>query len=220
MEGHPYYEVISADPDRLTMFNKGLVQMNETMPTLGMFPFKSLKEEVLAEPDRPFIVDIGGGHGGPLKTILQEAEGGWGAQCILQDRPDVLAQVNLPGVTNMEHDFFTTQPVKNAHIYLFRRIMHDFYEPVCVQILKQVVPAMGPKSRLLIGDFLVPEKANMGDDNLVYWMDFAMMMVTGKEKTKAQFESISKEAGLKLVKIWQSPATGQQAILELVKKDA
>lgn len=116
MEGKTYYEVISADPERFEMFNQTLVQMDAEMPVRGMFPFGSIKEQVQAEPDRPFIVDVGGGMGKVLNSILEEAPQGFGAECVLQDRADVLASIpqeSIPGVKKMEHDFFTPQPVKS-----------------------------------------------------------------------------------------------------------
>lgn len=222
MEGSTYYEVISADPERLEMFNMTLSSQANNMPVLGMFPFSSLKSQVEAEPDRPFIVDVGGGRGAPLMTILSEAPNGFGANVLLQDRPDVLASVpqeDIPGVEKMVHDFFTPQPVKNAHIYHLRLILHDFYEPVCVEILKNIASAMGPTSRVLIRDFVVPERTVVGADYMVYWMDFAMMTLTGKEKTKKQFEEILDEAGLQLVRIWPY-AVGAHASVEAKLKDA
>ncbi len=60
---------------------------------------------------------------------------------------------------------------------------------------------MGPTSRLLIREFVEPEKTHIGDDLMVYSIDFSMMMLTGKEKTARQFEIILDAAGLKLVKI-------------------
>ena len=100
------------------MFNNTMVQIETTIPVLGMFPFASLKDQVEAEPDRPFIVDIGGGKGQALKQVQQEVPNGFGAKMILQDRPDVLESVpdkEIPGIEKMEHDFFTEQPVKSMY---------------------------------------------------------------------------------------------------------
>jgi hypothetical protein len=58
-----YYEAMLQDPDRLARFNTVMIQMKGSAPILGMFPFGSLKEEVEAGPERPFIVDTGGGRG-------------------------------------------------------------------------------------------------------------------------------------------------------------
>jgi len=101
----------------------------------------------------------------------------------------------------------------DAHLYLLRRILHDFYEPICVELVKNIASAMGATSRLLIGDSVMPEKANVGDDRMVYQMEFSMMVLTGQEKTAKQFERISEAAGLELVKIWHAPV-GAQAIVE------
>lgn len=98
------------------MFNQTLVQMDAQMPVRGMFPFDSLRAQVEAAPERPFIVDVGGGYGKVLMSILEEAPRGFGAKCILQDRPDVLAAIpdeSIPGVEKMAHDFFTPQPVQS-----------------------------------------------------------------------------------------------------------
>ena len=211
-----YYQVISDTPERFEMFNESLAMMDAELPILGMFPFKSLKQQVEAEPDRPFIVDIGGGIGRVLMSIQQEAPAGFGAEIILQDRPDVLASIkqeDIPNITKMEHDFFAPQPVKNAHLYLFRRILHDFYDDVCVELVRNIAGAMGPTSRLLIGDFVVPEQTHLGDEFIVYEFDFSMMMLSGREKTAKQFKEILNAAGLELVKIWPF-AFGAQSVVE------
>jgi hypothetical protein len=116
MEGKTYYEVISVDPERFEMFNKTLVQIEQGLHILGMFSFSTLKSQVEAKPDRPFIVDVGGGLGKVLMSIQEEAPAGFGAQMILQDRPDVLdaiPQESIPRVTKIAHDFFMPQPVKS-----------------------------------------------------------------------------------------------------------
>ena len=35
----------------------------------------------------------------------------------------------------------------------------------------------------------------------IYWVDFSMMMLNGKEKTKKEFEEILDAAGLEIVKV-------------------
>ena len=111
-----YYEVVSADPERLEMFNQFFAQMEAQLPVLGMFPFSSLRRQVEAEPDRPFIVDVGGGVGKVLMSIQEEAPAGFGAPIVLQDRPDVIDSIpedSILNVTTMTHDIFTPQPVQS-----------------------------------------------------------------------------------------------------------
>ncbi|TVY32023.1 O-methyltransferase [Lachnellula subtilissima] len=174
-------------------------------PVLGMFPWASIKEQVEADTSRAFVVDIGGGRGQFLKAIQKEAPNGFGAKMILQDRPDVLASLtaeDIPGIEKMSYDFFTPQPVKNAHLYVMRRILHDFYIPVCKEMVKNIASAMGPTSRFIIADMIMPDKVEIGTEVTPYWMDFNLMMLNGTEKSKKQFEEILDAAGLEIVKIY------------------
>jgi hypothetical protein len=118
LEGKTYYEAISADADRFNMFNMTMMQMEKNVPVLGMYPFESLRSQVEADKERPFIVDIGGGRGQALLAIQKKAPEGFGAKMILQDRPDVLgslAQEDIPNIEPMVYDFFTPQPIKSIN---------------------------------------------------------------------------------------------------------
>jgi len=108
---------IKDNPEVALTFNKGMKLQEPFLPTLGMFPFESIKEEVQAEQDRPFIVDLGGGRGHMLEIIRKATEGGYGARMILQDTPEVLENIpadDIPGIERMAHDFYTPQPVKST----------------------------------------------------------------------------------------------------------
>ena len=120
MEGRTFYETLSANPEHLDTFNRS---MSEPGPDYGIFPFASLKAEVEAEPDRAFVVDIGGGKGQALLHIREETENVFGtaAKLILQERPDVLEQIKpeeLVGIETMPYDFHTEQPVKGVYMLL------------------------------------------------------------------------------------------------------
>lgn len=78
---------------------------------------------------------------------------------------------------------------------------------------------MGPGSRLIICDMLIPDKAEAGKDTEAYWADFALMGITGKEKKKNEFEKILEEAGLELVQIWPA-GVGRTVMVEARLKKA
>ena len=114
MEGRTFYETLSANPEHLDTFNKS---MSEPGPDYGIFPFSCLKAEVEAEPDRAFVVDIGGGKAQALLHIQNETKDVFGtaARLILQERPDVLEQIKpeeIVRIETMPYDFHTEQPVK------------------------------------------------------------------------------------------------------------
>ena len=85
-----------------------------------------------------------------------------------------------------------------------RRLLHDFYNPVCATILRNTALAMGPTSRLLVVDMLVPDFVEVGGPLDLYWLDFALMTMTGKEKKMGEFRAIFEEAGLEIVEVHPS----------------
>ncbi|KAL5351407.1 hypothetical protein ACLOAV_003266 [Pseudogymnoascus australis] len=207
-EGRSYYDVLNDDVDQRNIWNAALQMAEKSFPVRGMFPFESLKEQVEKEPERAFVVDIGGGRGGLPWRVR--------GKLILQDLPIVIESLKpeeIPNIDATVHDLFTPQPVKNAHVYFFRRLLHDFYNPVCVEILKQTVSAMGPDSRLIVCDMLVPSRVTVGVPMQLYWLDLSLMMISGKEKTIEEFHEIFDEAGLELVKVYPSDV-GETVMLE------
>lgn len=100
-----------------------------------------------------------------------------------------------------------------------RRLLHDFYNPVCVDILKNTASAMGPDSRLIVSDMLVPERVEVGGAMDLYWLDFSLLTISGKERTMNEFKDIFAQAGLELVKVYES-AVGRTIMLETrLKRD-
>jgi hypothetical protein len=137
---------------------------------------------------------------------------------------------DLPGIEKMEYEFFTPQPIKSesysarqpfnwlkicldAHIYYLRRIMHNYEDDVCIEILKNQAAVMDPTSRLLIGEVVLPLRTKVGGEMTGYWKDVVMLMIGGKERSVDGFAKILEAAGLQLVKVWPFE-TGEQAVVE------
>ncbi|KAF5021128.1 hypothetical protein F66182_6828 [Fusarium sp. NRRL 66182] len=123
---------------------------------LDAFDWKSLGEAK--------VVDIGGSGG---STAIMLATAFPQLRLVVEDLPDPIsnARARLTELTDdvkgriqiLEYDFFTTQPIKNAQVYLLRTILHDWPDIDAVKILQGVVEAMGPSSRLLIMDMVLPK---------------------------------------------------------------
>ena len=64
-------------------------------------------------------------------------------------------------ISFQEHDFFQTQPVHGAEVYLLRMILHDWSDADAVMILRKLVGAMGPGSRIIIMDSVLPRSGSM-----------------------------------------------------------
>jgi hypothetical protein len=191
MEGKTFYETLSANPGHLDTFNRS---MSEPGPEYSIFPFSSLREQVEADTDLAFVVDIGGGKGQALRYIREATDDAFGGKgkLILQERPDVLEQLSVSQKEGMElmiYDFHTEQPVEGigfdvhvdmseladnllgAHVYYLCQILHNYPDHVCRDILKHISKAMTPKSRLLIVDAVLPAQTEVGGDMAGYLID-------------------------------------------------
>lgn len=114
-----------------------------------------------ASMGKAIVVDIGGSHG-PLSILLSQEFPN--LSCIVQDRPGVVeaGRAKLPTsmmdrVSFMEHDFFENQPVKAAAVYLLRWILHDWSDTYAIKILRALIPALTPNSKILICELLLPQ---------------------------------------------------------------
>lgn len=53
------------------------------------------------------------------------------------------------------HDFFQPQPTPGADVYVLRHICHNWSVDNCVRILRQIVPALRPHSKILLVEVVV-----------------------------------------------------------------
>ncbi|CAK7238511.1 hypothetical protein SEUCBS140593_010762 [Sporothrix eucalyptigena] len=227
-EGKTYYECYENEDDdeddaeeKRSLWNIGMQQLGNHIPVTGMFPFEALRESVRRQPDRPFVVDVGGGRGQALLAIQKHCQGdAFGGKLVLQDLPVVLASLSpedLPGIEPMPYNIFTPQPVKGessyAHIYFFRHLLIDYPDHKAVEILRNTVSAMGPDSRLLINDMPVPDRTKLGDDHMVYLFDFMLLTMCGRERSMLEYGRIFDQVGLELIATYKDK-NSQMVVLE------
>ncbi|KAL5614136.1 hypothetical protein FOVSG1_003199 [Fusarium oxysporum f. sp. vasinfectum] len=204
-EGKTYYEVYDLDPNP---------KLGNHIPVIGMLPFEDLEDQVTKQPGSPFVVDVGGGRCQALLAIQEHCKGSFGGKLILQDLPIVLDSLTLdeiPSIEPMPFSIFTLQSVKNAHIYLFRHLLLDYPDTKVVEILKNTVSAMGPESRLIINEMLVPDRVTVGDQQMAYLFDIILLAMSGRERSLSEYRRIFGGIGLELLKEHRSE--GSQTIM-------
>ena len=108
------------------------------------------------------VVDVGGGKG-PVSIALARAFPN--LSIVVQDLEETVSdgRRRLPEdvqdrITFMAHDFFTPQPIKDADVYFFRAVFHNWPDQYCVRILQNLIPALKKGARVLIQDPLMPER--------------------------------------------------------------
>ncbi|KAJ7202626.1 O-methyltransferase [Mycena pura] len=116
-------------------------------------------------PKNGIIVDVGGGIGHLSLTIAKKYPQ---LRVVLQDlgppieisknywRETFPAHLEANKVEFQVHDFFTSQPVKDAAIFLLRYILHDWNDAQAIIILGHLRAAAQPTTRLVILEKIIP----------------------------------------------------------------
>lgn len=82
-----------------------------------------------------------------------------------------------------------------------------------VEILRNTATAMGPESRVVVCEMVVPDRVDLAGASEVYRLDMAMAAIGGKQKTVREWEALFDAAGLELVAVYPS-AFSATAMLE------
>ena len=191
-EVFPFY---AANPESAAVFDEAMTNFSEAVAAA-----------VAAAYDfAPFatIVDVGGGHGTLLATILGAAPA---ARGVLFDQPAVVDGAGAAfasrgvadRVTVASGDFFEHVPA-GGDLYVLKHIIHDWEDERALRILGNVHAAAAPGARLLLVETVVPPSAV---PSLAPLMDLHMMVMTGGcERTEAEFRDLLDRAGFDLERV-------------------
>lgn len=188
------------------------------------------------------VVDVGGSKGNISVLLAKQFPG---LSFIIQDLPEMISGVSdtIPAefqscIKFQAHDFFTEQPVHGADVYLFRNIFHNWSDSHAIRILKALVPALRPGSRLVINDYVLPEPGTMSlmKERAVRYVheveiydssavstnnsrDMDMIMLTlfnAREREEADWIELFRQADprFSVVRIW-TPQGATMAIIEI-----
>ena len=150
------------------------------------------------------LVDVGGGHGLLLATVLRAHPTMRG---VLFDRPEVV--VGAPAVLEKEGvaercdivagDFFANVP-PGGDAYILRQIIHDWDDGRATEILKNCRRAMQEGSRLLVVERAVATDHRQASP--VLHLDLEMLVnVGGSQRTDAEYRALFAGAGFRLTTV-------------------
>jgi demethylsterigmatocystin 6-O-methyltransferase len=190
------FDYLKKDPVQMKALGHVMV-LDATQSWTTSYPIEKELGNFKAADDSALLVDIGGGFGQHsvfFKDNFPHLEG----RIVVQDLPSTLAHIpsKPPGIEFQEYDFFLKQPVQGAKFYFLRHIMHDWPDQDCISILKNIVPAMGSDSLILIDEVVLPEtKVPWQVTSMVLMM---MAALGGTERTREDWEDLLDRAGLKI----------------------
>jgi hypothetical protein len=164
------------------------------------------------------LVDVGGGRGLLLATILREHPAMRG---VLFDRPSVVdaarETLEVAGVADrceiVGGDFFEAVPA-GGDAYVLRQVLHDWDDAHAAQILAYCRRAMGGTS----GKLLVVEAAIASDYRQalpVLLLDLEMLVnFGGLQRTEDEYQALFAQAGFQLSAVIPLGDAGQFSVFE------
>ncbi|KAJ4294947.1 hypothetical protein N0V88_005186 [Collariella sp. IMI 366227] len=188
----------------------------QTVFWMDSYPVEEKLGSLATGPDTSLMVEIGGGVG-EQATAFRNKFPHLTGRIIVQDSPAVLTKATpAPGITFTEHSLFKPQPITAAKLYYLRHVLQKWPDNDCVKILKNVIPAMGTESRLVIDDVVMPE--SQASWQSVY-LDLILMNTTGGAfRTRLQWDALLNRAGLKILDVSQYDGAEMQHIIVAVPK--
>jgi hypothetical protein len=181
VHGRPFFESLAEDAGRLAAFSASMADRSahEAAAVVAAYDVTGWGS----------VVDVGGGAGALLRAVLDRAPR---TRVTLFDRPEVVTGSDLPSAAG---DFFEAVPA-DADAYLLSRVLHDWDDRDAVRILRTCAAAMRPDSVLVVVEAILPERAV--EDPAAVRMDLHMLVLLGgRERTLAQYDTLLAAAGLR-----------------------
>ncbi len=161
------------------------------------------------------LVDVGGGHGLLLTTILRANSSVRG---VLFDLPHVVQgavdRLQREGMTDrcsvVGGDFFDSIP-DGADAYAMKFIIHDWDDDRAIRVLRNCRRVMRAHARILV----IERVLSAGDEaDFGKFSDLQMLVFSpsGRERTEAEFRALYNAAGLRLTRV--VPTTSPLSIIE------
>ncbi|OAP63286.1 hypothetical protein AYL99_02513 [Fonsecaea erecta] len=208
--GTDFFAYLRNDPARLARFNSAM----KGAATLVASPVpSSLLEPGAADGNGVVMVDVGGGHGQVTQKVMEENPHLKG-RFVVQDLGAIIeeARARNPEYEVMEYDFFTPQPIRGARIYFMRRVLHDFPDSKCREILRNQIQGMVKgHSKLLVCETVLPAVGCSGFESLA---DISRTTFCSMQRSAKQWTALLASVGLKIVQIWPAKGVGSFAVIE------
>jgi hypothetical protein len=196
--GMEFWDFLSANPKELEEFGQAM-QSNSNASMAGVLENCDLSGATK-------VVDVAGGFGHLVIALLDKYPKLKG---VLLDLPELIpvAKQKLPApdavAPRLEYiggSMFDAMPP--ADVYIMKHIIHDWDDARCLRLLKNCADAMQPAmlgaGRVICVDAVVPPMGDTGGLSAKL-LDLNMLaMITGKERTRAQWEDLYARAGLRI----------------------
>jgi hypothetical protein len=191
--GRSHWDYCAEHPEAAALFDQTMSERTASVaPTVAAaYDFSSSAR----------LVDVGGGHGQMLASILQAHPT---LHAVLFDLPQVVqgapALLEAAGVADrceiIGGDAFTAVP-PDAETYLLSRVIHQWDDERAVALLARCRQAMLPQGKVVLVERVIVSGST--PLLLVLESDVTMLVATGgKERTDAEYRALMAAAGFEL----------------------
>ncbi|GAU19816.1 hypothetical protein TSUD_170410 [Trifolium subterraneum] len=192
VHGISVFEYFKKDPQINNIFNK-------SMTDTCAIHMKRILEIYKGFEGISTLVDVGGGDGQSLKTIISKYPS---IKAINFDLPQVIENTSpFQGIENVGGSMFESVPQGDAIMLKF--VCHNWSDEKCLEILSNCHKALPPNGKIILVEFLSPE--DLGSTNaskMVSIVDNIMFITAGgKERTPKEYESLGKKCGFSKLEV-------------------
>ncbi|MFV0129767.1 methyltransferase [Streptomyces sp. HMX112] len=211
--GMPLYEYFAQDAELTALFNTAMSQeSHETAATVAdHYDFGGFTE----------VTDVGGGDGTLIAAILDRHPGLKGVVFeTVEGAAQAAGTMKAAGLEGRcriaTGDFFASVP-PGSDLYVIKSVIHNWNDERAAAILRNCRAAMSDSSRLLIIDVVLPETAAPDAAGLnPYIKDLQMMvLVGGRERTRADFDALCAQADLRVTDVVPLPSHVGLSVIEI-----
>ena len=147
------------------------------------------------------IVDVGGGNGILLRTVLDACPRSRG---VLFDLPEALRDARTDARYELVPGSFFEAVPEGGDAYVLSRVLHDWNDARAAEILRNTRHAMRNGAGLFVIErILEPQRPSLE----AALSDLSMMVMNGgRERTLAEFEKLLREAQCRMVRVTTTAA--------------
>jgi hypothetical protein len=197
--GMPAFQYIAEHPEDAATFNAAMTAASSVAAANvpSAYDFSSHRT----------LVDVGGGHGILLISILRANSR---LRAVLYELPFVaegarkaIAEAGLADRCDVvSGDFFQDVP-RGADAYILKSVIHDWDDAKSIQILGHCRRAITPEGRLLLVELVLPDRVDRSPrSQMGTGSDINMLVnVGGRERTEGDFRRLLEAAGFRLLSI-------------------
>jgi hypothetical protein len=193
--GAPLFDYLGRDLEAGSTFNAAMTDFSTLVAHAVLLAYDF--------SDTGWLVDVGGGHGGLLTSIMRMYPA---MQGTLFDTHGVIAAAEgyleaAPGADRrslVAGNFLESVP-PGADTYLMSGVLHDWDDERAGRILANCRASMPRTGRVLAVECVVPEGDESSFSKL---LDLNMLVMNGgRERTKAEFQELFDAAGLRMTRV-------------------